>query len=239
MSFEKPGILGGFVYGTAALLASWMLSGCRLGNYSSQPIDKDPTGYYQINAGSLGFSTNVRDGAFAAAVTEIPLEVSEAMANPTILQVQDMSSGLSVMGSVDRAYQVQLGNDDTIWSIRSQDFGPFWTDANCTLMKSLEIDGSITRFTTQQNGPSGLPLSGKMKAKFTVINSLQGSCAQTMADVQSCYADQDLCGGANATENQDYHESIRSYFAPWINSGSISDSELHNVRSFSFEAIYD
>lgn len=239
MSLEKPSLLSGFVYGTAALLASWAFSGCRFGNKTSGPIDIDPTGYYLTTPSTLTFSTNVRDGAFAGPTSVIPSDASSVMSNPIILDVRDLSNGQSVIGNTNAAYAIQLFPDDTLWTILSGDQGPLWTDIACTMFKSIEVDGSITRFKVPQTAPGGVQASGRMKAKYTVIQSLQGPCAQTMQDIQNCYQDHNLCQGADEAENVSWHNDVRAYFGPYVESGSITASELNQVRNFSFEAQYD
>ncbi len=139
------------------------------------------------------------------------------------------------------AYPIFIESDGT-FSVRSTSDRYFmWFNRNhpdtCIATDQLAIIGSTQSYPASFQNSDGITVLGKAAMTVTWITELSSSCGPAMAEVASCYTDENLCGGT-PEQNAERHAAVVETFDPYVRHSGLTPSELSQVQQFAYEVSY-
>jgi hypothetical protein len=230
-----------------AVIISWCVSGCRIGNQESPaapPASKDPySGYYVTSPQSLNFLvTTSHTTQKAAPTTQIPTLIAQYMTNPVALILSDVTQNAAILTAplnTKSALPISIGTDDSLnYSVVTSE-SPYWNDTNCLSRVELTETGMVTKDPTIAS-PTGTtyPISGRIQLKVQVVTQFSGNCIPTFQLIAKCYQDASQCGGTDSASNQALQAPIVTTFDPMIQAQALSVSDIPNIVNYAYEVEY-
>ena len=240
-----------FACGTLALLVSWFMAGCRLGNHTQNktvPTD-NVTGYYSMAIQK--YSAHVQLKNVSAPVTSdnvplntIPTLLQEIFSNPIGFMVQDLNTGKSAIfnpnstpdanGSIpSMGVTTDLGS--RTYSLSDVTNSQF--NSNCAENAKLAVNGSFNA------SDAGLKLGKFQIFGHTVLTlkmdtDFAGNCDATMTVIMACYNDVTQCQQTTPADNQSLQDYFKSLFGLYISIGLITANQIQDVVSMGYELNY-
>lgn len=244
-----------FFGGSLAIILSWvmatLLSGCRIGNYTSPTTPPDPiSGYYDANPQSLQFcvalSSNSTSAACAnASPSQIPVFISQEITDPVAIVLQNASTGDAVFTAISggtTALPVTVGSDDVTLSYTNATTPQtLWKDPTCTTSTYLAEQGSIVPGAGHAVAGSTRLTQGSITLTVQVIqtfDSTTASCTSELQSMSQCYQDVTQCGGTDSGSNQQLQSQVQSLFEPYIQAGAMAASDIPTATAVSYEVHY-
>ena len=232
---------------TLYLLISLAMTGCRVGNHSTQgaTTPADPySGYYLTEAKALNFIGTTAQSAItrAAPLTSVPAGIYNVMTNPVGLALLDATTGKAGFQANDskKALPVTINKDFSLTYDGTSTSETFWEDPACTTYYELKEKGVILPATTPLSlAGNTLPLSGRVQITFQVTHFIQGECAQTLQTLNNCYQDATQCGQSTPELNTELHATVLDIFQPWIDSQALTPMDISTLVSYGYEVSYE
>ncbi len=250
-SVETRAFRLGVLMGSSILALSFLLglSGCRFGNNVITPEDpyaSDPSGYYKAGVENLEFCVDTASSTCAPASVSLLPDLARAVyTNPVIVLLEDAQTGAGYIAASDRsgnAFPVLIGSDnETLAYSGATSAEILWDDPNCTTQLYLEQAGRlVTSSPNRGTELLGLPLSGDVELSVRVIQSIDGTCADSLTAMKDCYLDANTCGGSTGSENLLIQELAQDYLGKHVQSGALdlNASDFTQIRSLSYEINY-
>jgi hypothetical protein len=234
-----------FLAGAVAFIASWALTGCRVGNHTEQPESPDKTsGYYETQPQSLTYcGTHGQTSCADASTNHIPDTVSQVMSNPVALILRDLDTGQAAFASAygDGRSALPIYVDTATGNlsfIGNTTPSVVWRDKGCTESVYIEQGGVVTKATAAKMSGK-LRIVGRIAVKIQLITTFDGDCAQTMQVMAACYADFTQCGGTDATDNRNLQAAVQETFQPYIDAGTMTGADIATTSSLAYQVSYE
>lgn len=232
--------------GTLAVILSWALSGCRLGNHVEEGPTPPPslTGYYETAPQQLTFCTTLKPDANTVcnevSVNLVPGLISSVMGNPIAFQIMNDETGEArFFYPFGSGYTMPVYvNKDTkeLSYIGSTQTEVLWIDPACTTQLYLEEKGMVN--TGASNTVQGLTTVGRIALDIKVYSTYEGTCDDSLLDMENCFFDSNQCGGADATENGVLQTAVQNMYNPYIQAGVIKAEDISNISSLGYTVSY-
>jgi hypothetical protein len=236
-----------FVAGTLAVLASWVLTGCRLGNAIEGAPETDPwTGFYEAAPQTLQFCSVNRQthetDCGAAATTEIPALLANHVPRLMIFQLLKSSTQGAfyspyVSNPKDYVLYSTLGEAGRLTLEKGFEPSEFWRDPQCLAQLDMSGEGMLSK--TSSNVISGVKTKGRYRGTVSVIWMFGSACGPEFEALRSCYLDAAQCGGASPADNTSIQESIRAFFLPYVNANVLGTTDWSWIQNLAYEVSYD
>jgi hypothetical protein len=229
-----------------AVLAICVSSGCRFGNRIENAPQTDPiSAFYETEPTDISYcatvsgSTQCQSGLNLA----VPDEIGQAMSNPVLLYVYDLTIGLYQFiptTGLNYAWPVYAQTDGTLQGYEAPHPVPYLNSPTCKITKSFEQSGRWEK----SNGPwtSGkqnqFPPSGRILINYQRIISFEQDCGAAMQQSLNCYNDFNACGESTLIKNQEKQIEIRGMFNPYIQAGVMTIPNISNISAIGYEVSY-
>jgi hypothetical protein len=228
----------------SACIASLSSTGCRLGN--QVVTAQDPTsmsGFYKTEAASMSICSKLaaQDWKCANANTSmIPGVIQNIMTNPVYMSANTTKArAYLVPNTLDTKnyFEMNLTKTGSLSADPSvSESKPLWSDEACQTQVQLSKEGKVR--ATSQTPQGNFKVSGTVDFSIAVVNALSGDCGQTLSELRSCHIDATKCPGSTPQEQTDTQQSVRDYFAPYIDQGVLAVDEIPQVEALGWEATY-
>jgi hypothetical protein len=236
-----------FVAGTLAILASWLFTGCRLGNAIQGAPENDAwTGFYEAAPQTLQFCSVNRQThqtfCGAAATTEIPAILANHVPRLMIFQLLKSSTQGAfyspyVSNPEDYVLYSTLGEAGKLTLEKGFEPSEFWRDPQC--LAQLEMVGEGLLSKTSSTVISGVKTRGRYRGSVGVIWTFGTNCGAELESLRSCYLDATQCGGSSAGDNSTTQSSVRTFFAPYVNANVLGTTDWSQIQNLAYEVSYD
>jgi len=227
-----------------SLIASLSTTGCRLGN--QVVTAEDPTsmsGYYKTEAASMSICSKLAGQEWRCAnanTSMIPGVIQNIMTNPVYMSANTTKArAYLVPNTLDTSnyFEMSLTKAGSLSAPTSvSESKPLWSDEACQTQVQLGKEGRVR--STAQTLQGNFKISGTVDFSIAVVNALSGDCVQTLAELRSCYLDSTKCPGSTAEEQSETQQSVRDYYAPYIDQGVLAVDEIPQVEALGWEASY-
>jgi hypothetical protein len=240
--------------GTAAIVLSWVLTGCRIGNRVEQNNGSTAdtiSGFYSTSPQTMEACV-MKNGATDPNCTSLstnsaPQALKDLMTDPVAVLLRDASSRTAHIfspfatpdeeGSIPSFMVTADLSRRTL--TREKQVAPvaLWFDAACQETGLTVINAAMN---TQGAGSSvgGFKISGRIQLKFESYVWLEGSCAATTQAIADCLADVTKCRQTDAQENQVAQDFWRDYYGPYIDAGLIAAADIPTVKTLGYGIVY-
>ena len=220
------------------------MTGCRIGNHiqEAEVIDSY-SGYYLTEIKELTFTATTTQSVRAPSpVSNVPSDLSSVLTNPVAIILQDSASGRANIESKDgkQTLPTTISKDFTLFMDGSSSSKTLWEDPSCQTYLELQELGQIIK----SNDPlslqgNSLPLSGRIQLKVQITNVIHGNCTATLQTLLNCYQDANHCGADSTADNESIQSGLIAFFKPWIDSQAFLPTEIPNLISYGYEAVYE
>lgn len=244
------------ISGAAAIVLSWVISGCdfsKFGNHyeaGEPPENPDQiSGYYETEAQTLDFCAALSgEGQLACAsrpTAETPAFLASLMGNPVGIY-HDIETGDTQLFNPARDPAPVLPTQVNGETLEIQFFGSagaetFWKgDTTCTRTLHVSEQGMIHRYDEPRSVDWNERLMyGTVEIVFTVMDEIVGDgCDTVLQEIAACYNDAADCGGSDATENAELQDTARAIFGDWVETGAITTAEIPSAEILLYEVSY-
>jgi len=238
--------------GTLAVLMSWVMSGCRIGNRTQNTPPSIVLNFYEM--APQKYSAHVQLKNVSAPVTTdnmpisaVPTFLTNLLSNPIGIQV-DSSQGRAALfnpaaapdssGNVS-SMGVNYNVSNNTYSMESTADEAFNT--NCSLNETLSATGAVNS-TDSGTSIGKYSIAGhnqlvvKMDNDFTAATA--GGCDSTMTVIMNCYNDATQCQQTTTNDNLALQGFFQDLFAPYIQSNLITSNQIQDVTSMGFQLNY-
>ncbi|OFZ78326.1 MAG: hypothetical protein A2583_08085 [Bdellovibrionales bacterium RIFOXYD1_FULL_53_11] len=234
------------LFGFIAIIASWVLTGCRIGNnveYAPPPPPSDEskiTGYYETRPTSITiYANHATQASKSIDIGQIPASIAAIYTNPMILVSDNAGTGDARIYDNTANYGQRIrANKDGSMAHYSAGKGTPWYYAECTEAVSLEMKGDYTIFRDPKT-IDNRTIRGVIKSRWTYIDQFTGDCAASMKEMAECYADFVNCKGKDEEENQKIQKLVAAAFEFHIKNGLITIDDIPAITSLAIEFSYD
>lgn len=249
MTSDKTPSLGSYlVSGTLAILASWILTGCRFGNHVERADSvENLTGYYRSQPVRLMFKAvlqpqggAVETREFAGNTDHLPDNWDIFLTDPSGVAMDPASSQGFLMGIVgDKGYKTpiqftQAGQFNLVTppqEIRFTDSPP------CTQVWTLEGAGTLTQ--TAKSTYKDFPTRGNLSLTTSGDRRYQGDCSNVLGIFQSCLQDLTKCPGSTETDQKTWQGFVAGVYGPAILAGGITANDIQAIQELSYTLVYE
>ncbi len=245
MSFFQLSWFSYFISGTAAVMASWLLSGCRLGNHLELPQNPDQiSGYYETAPQSFEVCATYDHSScnLNTPVNQIPSMPAVIMSNPVILLMKDLKTGEALLGdSRGSGYAIRIFADESGRLTDERHFNPstFWVDEPCYWQESIVEEGTYSKNSPGVSVSNQEPkISGKIELSFEYYFQFFGTCDQTLGTLYSCYLDPNKCGDTDSAKNAKYHLFTKSIFDLYLAAQVMQETDIKTAKALYFKVLY-
>lgn len=244
MSLDKTSWSSYVLTGMLALVASWVMTGCRLGNNveSDDPATDASTtdnGYYDLKPQKVTLCVNTgTDHCVEVSPSVDPESWSQVLTDPIIF-VKENESEAVLVSSVDTRYGIYIAprpNNSFVYDATG-DLIQLWNDPACLEGLKNVGAGSYSVYDSPKKKGS-FNIKGKVSFYFDALRHLEGNCTQTLNDMHACYDDHSQCGEANNGDNLAMQQAVRNYFALYIDNGVMTKDDIPSIRSFLYSIDY-
>ncbi len=227
----------------STLAGALTLTGCQFGNKNTTELKGYDTisGYYSSLPQSISFHAQIGAGPARdqnGLVNQMPDFMKSVMANPTMLYYDDPLNGI---GSLRSHSNTGLGIPTKI-SDRLSTFGVSTSAsaivAGCKFLEETVHTGSFSQSSTT-SVIAGLTVRGNIAIDYSITYSFVGQdvdCNPLRASMKSCYTDNAGC--STDPNSIFYRPFVTQVFAPLINAGVMTDTEIPSAVSVTYHAIY-
>ena len=240
--------------GTAAIMLSWFLTGCRLGNRTNNgtpPPADTLTGVYSNTPSAMEtciLKAGQTDPVCASPAPSVaPAELLSLMSDPVAVGIVDTSTGdtriFSPFATPDSQGKVPAISITTTLSDGTMSGGgtypvvTYWTDTACQETDKTQLKGALNTTgagTIVQN----YTIKGRIQFSYASYTYLDGNCAASTAAVVACLQDVTKCLQADAATNQAQQNFWKSYYKPYIDSGLMTISDIPNVVTLAYGVLF-
>jgi hypothetical protein len=233
----------------AAVLAASSLSGCRFGNKVEFQQTPDTFEHYETEPKTVEYCVTLSnlplseaDVCREAELELLPPLVGSIMSNPVTLKiVGGRLDGLAYFLHNARTpkaaeFPIFLETDKTFSVQASRDAERLWSSTDCALQDVFTTKGALVsgakRTVTNSLGEP-VEVLGRVSAQFVIYENFVNSCTTALGEISSCYTAAENCPGDSTEEQQDIHQGVRGFFAPYVESGALRPSDIpYLVRRF-------
>ena len=216
------------LYGSIAIVISWLLSSCRFGNNeesTSPPETWD--GYYEMKAYALDLTVNLISGAHQteAATSLIPAETQVLFSNPVIFTFDAGQNSWFIynpfLGTL--SFYVPFNEVTGVIPEAGLVYGSeFFGSQTCQLRETLLIeDAKVTR--TSGGFLAGVETKGRIRMDYTHVREFDGDCAATLQSAADCYDNELNC------PDPESHDFIVALLGLYVDEGLMSSNDFSDL----------
>jgi hypothetical protein len=235
-----------------------VLTGCRLGNYTSPPAESQSpwAGLYQAEAKELLLCIEKTQDSEAhctvANSTATPYEVKQIITNPVGLLVSDDQKVFAFTNPFSSSEQPPMlqthidsdGNilfeqiSQSIDSITYSDWLPA-KYSDCGVQLSVKQEGRISNRDAGKE-MYGAPIKGHVEMNLTVRREFVGSgCRDTLYFLQQCFQDQKECFGTNEGMNETRRAEVAYVFELFTENSALDPNEIADVTARAYRVRFE
>lgn len=238
-----PTGLGWVWSGCLALIASWLLTGCRLGNRLEYAEPKTLTGYYEMDIDGVTFcSTSVGANTIchAAPTNQVPAIAAGVFSNPVGLQMINEHTGEGMLiGVVERvaadiAVHVPTNAFDLGFTVTDPTIP--YTSSTCNV--NMDWDGEGVAVKGEHRVVGSYDTRGNVYLDLKVTTTFSGSCQALLTALRNCYQSEAQCGGTSAQQNSALYSRTHLALDPYVQNGVLALNQISTLESLSFRLTY-
>lgn len=229
--------------GCVALIASWLLTGCRLGNRLEYAEPKTLTGYYQMAIEGVTFcstSVGVNTECRTAPTNQVPSIAAGVFSNPVGLQMINENTGEGMLiGVVERVaadIAVHVGTNGFEIGFTVTDPLIPYTSQGCTV--NMDWDGDGVAVKTEHHQMGSYDTRGRVELDLKVTTTFAGNCQALLTALRNCYQSEAQCGGTTAAQNTALYNRTHLALEPYLLNNALTLNQIPTIESLSFRLSY-
>lgn len=240
-----PSGLGWVWSGCLALIASWLMTGCRLGNRLEYAEPKTLTGYYELNIQSLNFcatSSGTAGGTVchASPTNLVPTVASDVFSNPIALQMINETTGEAMLiGIFQRiAADILVTPNTSAFNLGFTIPDPLipYTLSGCSI--TMDWDGEGRAVKAEHRTVGNIDTKGHLELGLQVTTAFSGNCANLLAQLRNCFQSENQCGGSSASQNRTLFDRTHQALDPYFQAGVLTLNQIPALEALSFRLTY-
>ncbi|OFZ83865.1 MAG: hypothetical protein A2603_09055 [Bdellovibrionales bacterium RIFOXYD1_FULL_55_31] len=233
------------VCGMAAVILSWAVTGCRLGNYTEKSAPDTISGFYETQPQKLEFTVHLAQGTtntVEAATNLIPADITNLnfiMTNPVRFQIAKNKTDAIIAAAVeDIGYGVSIDSEFKL-TFPQRSAKHDWMDQNFDCIESIWLDapngGKLTKMPEYPITVAGSSMTarGRLSIFYRVNIEFKGpGCPDLRQAMFDCYNESHDC---DAT----YQKEMKDKFEPYIHANVMTAEDILFVENMGYEVTYE